>query len=200
VCVARADHGVKIGAAMIAHHRRTFASRDLPRSAGKGPFKGAQAGAYGESVDHGQFDFRSHLFSRQQGVGLPSVNPKKLLKNLDELLRRTFGGLIHPQCDVAPDIWPVFVDPLQLEVAVLNLDDAMGPTLPGVSRLRQMTQCRWGRCALPAERFDDWSKSIRSHFGDRRRSHVRNLIVEMLGGRVVTARVRARGLESAGAG
>jgi hypothetical protein len=88
------------------------------------------------------------IFSRKQDVGLRSVDPNKLLKNLDELLRRTFGGLIHPQCDVAPDIWLVFVDPAQLEVAVLNLDDVMGPTLPGVSRLRQMTQCRWGAVCI----------------------------------------------------
>jgi two-component system NtrC family sensor kinase len=60
-------------------------------------------------------------FSRKQDVEPRSIDPGAVLRGMDELLRRTIGGLIRIRYEFADDSWPVLADPVQLEVALLNL-------------------------------------------------------------------------------
>ncbi len=60
-------------------------------------------------------------FSRKEDVAFRSVETNDVLRGMDELLRRTIGGLIRVRYDLATDAWPILVDPVQLEVAILNL-------------------------------------------------------------------------------
>jgi signal transduction histidine kinase/ActR/RegA family two-component response regulator len=60
-------------------------------------------------------------FSRKEDVAFRSVQANDVLRGMDELLRRTIGGLIRIRYDLASDAWPILVDPVQLEVAILNL-------------------------------------------------------------------------------
>jgi CheY-like chemotaxis protein len=60
-------------------------------------------------------------FSRKQDVAFRTIEANEVLRGMDELLRRTIGGLIRIRYQLAADAWPILIDPVQLEVAVLNL-------------------------------------------------------------------------------
>jgi len=60
-------------------------------------------------------------FSRKQDVAFRSVDVNCVLRDMDELLRRTIGGLIRIRYELAGDALPALIDPVQLEVAILNL-------------------------------------------------------------------------------
>ena len=60
-------------------------------------------------------------FSRKQEVAFRPVEVNGVLRGTDELLRRTIGGLIRIRYDLAANAWPILIDPVQLEVALLNL-------------------------------------------------------------------------------
>jgi len=40
---------------------------------------------------------------------------------MSDLLDRTLGERVHVEVDLAPDVWPIYVDPHQLENAIVNL-------------------------------------------------------------------------------
>jgi signal transduction histidine kinase/ActR/RegA family two-component response regulator len=65
----------------------------------------------------------SHMlaFSRKRDVALQPVDTNAVLEGMHELLNRTIGGLIRVRYDLAPNAWSILADPVQLEVAVLNL-------------------------------------------------------------------------------
>jgi two-component system NtrC family sensor kinase len=58
---------------------------------------------------------------------------------MTELLARTVGSGISIETDLAPDLWPVDVDPTQLELAVINLAINARDAMPGGGRLRIRT-------------------------------------------------------------
>jgi signal transduction histidine kinase/ActR/RegA family two-component response regulator len=60
-------------------------------------------------------------FSRRQNLVPAVLDPNALVADMSELLRRTLGGTIKLQTILAPDGWPAFADPAQLESAILNL-------------------------------------------------------------------------------
>jgi signal transduction histidine kinase/CheY-like chemotaxis protein len=60
-------------------------------------------------------------FSRKRDIALRPVDANEVLRGMEELLSRTIGGLIRIHYDLAAQAWPVIADPVQLEVAVLNL-------------------------------------------------------------------------------
>jgi signal transduction histidine kinase len=60
-------------------------------------------------------------FSRKQEVAFRPVEVNGVLRGMDELLRRTIGGLVRIRYDLAANAWPILIDPVQLEVAILNL-------------------------------------------------------------------------------
>jgi len=60
-------------------------------------------------------------YSRRQPLTPRPVNLATLLAGMDDLLSRTLGVSIRVSIEVAPDTWPVMVDPSQLEAALINL-------------------------------------------------------------------------------
>jgi PAS domain S-box-containing protein len=91
-------------------------------------------------------DLTRHLlaFARRQ-----PLNPNRIALNeqiiaVTKLLTRTLGERIRISLDLAPDIWPVMADPVQLEACIINLAtnarDAMpnGGTLTIATANRQL--------------------------------------------------------------
>jgi len=58
-------------------------------------------------------------YSRRQPLRPHPVTLATLLAGLDDLLSRTLGVSIRVSIEVAPDTWPVMVDPSQLEAALI---------------------------------------------------------------------------------
>ena len=60
-------------------------------------------------------------FARSEPLLPERVESDELVGNMSDLLDRTLGERIRIDTKLAPDAWPVFVDPHQLENAILNL-------------------------------------------------------------------------------
>ena len=60
-------------------------------------------------------------FSRQRDLEPQVVDVNAVLGQMSDLLSRTLGGLVTVEWRCEDDLWPVFIDPAQLELAVLNL-------------------------------------------------------------------------------
>jgi PAS domain S-box-containing protein len=60
-------------------------------------------------------------FSRRQVLRPETVNPNRLLLDFEGLARRAVGEAISLKLDLDPGVFPIRVDPTQLEAAVLNL-------------------------------------------------------------------------------
>jgi len=60
-------------------------------------------------------------FSRRQSLAPEAVDLAQRIKQMHELLDRSLRGDIHVQVQFAPDLWPVEVDPGELELVLLNL-------------------------------------------------------------------------------
>jgi PAS domain S-box-containing protein len=60
-------------------------------------------------------------FARRQTLSPQTVDLPDLLSNMTELIQRSLGPLIKVDIDVPEVIPPVFIDPQQLELGVLNL-------------------------------------------------------------------------------
>jgi two-component system CheB/CheR fusion protein len=60
-------------------------------------------------------------FARQQPLRPQCVDVNELVSGITRLLRRTIGEDVEISLDLAPDLWPVVVDPAQLEASLTNL-------------------------------------------------------------------------------
>ncbi|WDY60247.1 PAS domain-containing protein [Pseudomonas sp. PSKL.D1] len=60
-------------------------------------------------------------FSRQQTLQPSSTRVETLITGMEELVRRTIGPSITLHSRFDADLWPTFIDPPQLESALLNL-------------------------------------------------------------------------------
>jgi PAS domain S-box-containing protein len=60
-------------------------------------------------------------FSRKQHLPTVPADLNQLLRGMGELLRRTLGGTVAVETDLAENLWPALVDPNQIELAVLNI-------------------------------------------------------------------------------
>jgi signal transduction histidine kinase/DNA-binding response OmpR family regulator len=60
-------------------------------------------------------------YSRRQPLTPRHLDLGNLLNGMDDLLTRTLGASITISVDVAPETWPIMVDPSQLEAALINL-------------------------------------------------------------------------------
>jgi two-component system, NtrC family, sensor kinase len=78
-------------------------------------------------------------FARRQPPAVARVDINVQLRGMTELLARTVGSGITIETDLAPDPWPVDVDPTQLELAVINLAINARDAMPGGGRLRIRT-------------------------------------------------------------
>jgi PAS domain S-box-containing protein len=74
-------------------------------------------------------------FARRQPLEPRVVNPGRLIKGMDEMLRRALGGEIEVETVVAGGLWNSLIDPDQLENAVLNLAINARDAMNGEGRL-----------------------------------------------------------------
>lgn len=78
-------------------------------------------------------------FARSEPLMPSAVDPDVLLHGMSDLIERTIGDTITVELDVNEGIWPVFVDPYQLENAVLNLAVNARDAMPEGGTLRIVT-------------------------------------------------------------
>jgi PAS domain S-box-containing protein len=74
-------------------------------------------------------------FARRQPLEPRVVNVGRLIKGMDEMLRRALGGEIEVETIVAGGLWNSLIDPDQLENAVLNLAINARDAMNGEGRL-----------------------------------------------------------------
>jgi signal transduction histidine kinase/CheY-like chemotaxis protein len=74
-------------------------------------------------------------FARAEPLLPEAIDPGKLIEGMSELIDRTLGERVVVQTHVAEDAWPVWVDPLQLENALLNLAVNARDAMDGSGRL-----------------------------------------------------------------
>jgi signal transduction histidine kinase len=74
-------------------------------------------------------------FSRQQALDPKPVDPNELVSGMADLLRRTLGETIVVEVRLAEGLWRTFVDPNELEHAILNLAVNARDAMPEGGRL-----------------------------------------------------------------
>jgi len=82
-------------------------------------------------------------FARRQTLDPKAVNANRLLSDLEELVRRTVGPGIQVEVVGTSSLWPIYVDPNQLENAVLNLCINARDAMPDGGKLTIETANRW---------------------------------------------------------
>ena len=60
-------------------------------------------------------------FARKKTLALQTIDGNEVVTGMDELLRRSIGPLVRLTYQLEPAPWPVLVDRVQLELAILNL-------------------------------------------------------------------------------
>lgn len=60
-------------------------------------------------------------YSRQQTLSPKASSVTRLVGGIDDMLRRTLGEAVDMRVTIAPDLWPVLIDPHQFENALVNL-------------------------------------------------------------------------------
>jgi signal transduction histidine kinase/CHASE3 domain sensor protein/DNA-binding response OmpR family regulator len=60
-------------------------------------------------------------FARRQALDPRSTNVGRVVQDMTDLLRRTLGERVEIECIVAGGLWNTFIDPGQVEGAILNL-------------------------------------------------------------------------------
>jgi len=60
-------------------------------------------------------------FARRQPLELRPIDANEALLGMDQLLHRTAGALVQIGYELGDGLWPVLADPVQLELALLNL-------------------------------------------------------------------------------
>ena len=60
-------------------------------------------------------------FARSEPLLPERVDSRELVSGMSDLLDRTLGERVHVEVDLAADVWPIYVDPHQLENAIVNL-------------------------------------------------------------------------------
>jgi signal transduction histidine kinase/ActR/RegA family two-component response regulator len=78
-------------------------------------------------------------FARRQALAPEPTGLDALFDRMRPILERSMGGLIQIGLDVAPDTWPGLVDPVQLELAILNLAINARDAMPAGGRLTLRT-------------------------------------------------------------
>jgi signal transduction histidine kinase/CheY-like chemotaxis protein len=81
-------------------------------------------------------------FARHQPLHPQPVAVNDLITGIFALLSRTLGENIEISFDLAPDLWPVIVDPGQLEASLINLATNARDAMPKGGALRIATSCR----------------------------------------------------------
>jgi len=78
-------------------------------------------------------------FARSEPLLPERVDPSELIRGMSDLLDRTLGERIVMDFDVSSDAWPTYVDPHQLENAIVNLAVNARDAMEGEGRMRIAT-------------------------------------------------------------
>jgi signal transduction histidine kinase/ActR/RegA family two-component response regulator len=79
-------------------------------------------------------------FARSEPLLPDRVDPAELVDGMSDLLDRTIGERIQVEVDLAPDTWPTYVDPHQLENAIVNLAVNARDAMDGTGTMRITTR------------------------------------------------------------
>jgi PAS domain S-box-containing protein len=82
-------------------------------------------------------------FSRRQTLDPKPTNANRLLSGLGDLVRRTVGPSVKVEVVEASGLWPILVDPNQLENAVLNLCINARDAMPDGGNITIETANKW---------------------------------------------------------
>ncbi|WP_205751362.1 PAS domain S-box protein [Brevundimonas sp. 'scallop'] len=82
-------------------------------------------------------------FSRRQTLDPKPTDPNRLIRGMEDLVRRTTGPGIEVEVVAGAGLWPVLIDAHQLENAVLNLCINARDAMPSGGRLTIETANRW---------------------------------------------------------
>jgi len=75
-------------------------------------------------------------FARSEPLLPERVDPAELVSGMSDLLDRTLGERIQVQVDLDPDTWATYVDPHQLENAIVNLAVNARDAMDGIGTVR----------------------------------------------------------------
>jgi signal transduction histidine kinase/ActR/RegA family two-component response regulator len=78
-------------------------------------------------------------FARRQPLQPKRIEINKLIGDMAASLRQSLGERIRITLDLSPSLWPVLVDPAQLEVALVTLASFARSTMPKDGKLRIAT-------------------------------------------------------------
>jgi len=104
-------------------------------------------------------ELASHLlaFARRQPLQASVINPRHLLREMDDMTRRMFGPNPTVVTDIAPDLGNILVDPNQLHNVLLNLAINARDAMDGSGTLRiraaNLEQDHASLSSLPAGRW-----------------------------------------------
>ncbi len=91
-------------------------------------------------------------FSRKQHLVAKPVDLNEIVAGMDDLLRRTMGGMVQVRTRLAAGLWPALVDPTQIELILLNLAINARDAMPEGGTLTITTaNLPAGDPALPAD-------------------------------------------------
>src|SRR5438067_5896830 len=82
-------------------------------------------------------------FARSEPLLPERVDPAELIRGMSDLLDRTLGERIRIELDVSPDAWPTYVDPHQLENAIVNLAVNARDAMEGEGHMRIAAENVW---------------------------------------------------------
>jgi signal transduction histidine kinase len=86
-------------------------------------------------------------FSRKQQLRPQAVDLNRLVTNARDMVERSVGPNIAIEIVLAPDLWPATADPMQIELALLNLAINSRDAMPSGGRLKITT----GNAVVPAK-------------------------------------------------
>ena len=94
-----------------------------------------------QAIDRGaHLTNRMLAFARRQTLQPRPVDPDRLVRGMEELLRRTLGPAVELTLSLHDGVWSILCDPIQLETALLNVAINARDAMPEGGTLRIATE------------------------------------------------------------
>ena len=95
--------------------------------------------AYDAAIRGAELTRRLLAFSRKQVLETQTLNINDIIEGMTEMLRRTIGEATELDCHLSRKIWPISIDPVQLETAILNMAINARDAMPDGGQLQIST-------------------------------------------------------------